>query len=103
MRLQHAERLSHYMPQLLLVTGVHDGDRLWISTGRNLSMIVDAAQYNYIAADSRALALNNGPANCCDVAIHRSFHNHVATKRNGSFLDGTGDPNGLSEAENRRV
>ena len=103
MRLEDAERLSHYVAQLLLVTSVHDGDGLWISAGRSFSVIIDATQDDHITADARALALNNRAANCRDIAIHGSFHNHIAAERNCSLFHGTSNPNRLSETEHRGI
>ena len=50
--MQQGERLAHHVSQLVFIAGIHDCNALSIASGRDLPMMINPADYNYIAADA---------------------------------------------------
>src|SRR6266513_3189931 len=101
--MQNAERIAHDPPQLIFISGIHDGGALGIAIGRGLSMMVNAAQHNHVTTYSRSFPLNHRSANRGYVAIDGAFNNHVAAKGYRALLHGPGNANRLAHTENSSV
>ena len=78
--MQHTERIAHYVAQLILVAGIHDGNALRIAIRRRFVVMINSAQHNHIATDARSGPLYYRTTNRRDVTFDDAFDDDVSAK-----------------------
>src|SRR5205085_739093 len=98
LRRQDRSRVAQEATQLVLVTRDHDRRARRTATWCVLAVMICAANNHYVAADVRAVALQNRAADRAHVLFDPTFDDHIAAKRDHAMLDLTADDDRAPEA-----
>src|SRR5687767_1166420 len=96
-RAYHAGWIANQVAQLLFITGIKNGAFAWVALRNAVVVSISATHHDHITANARSLKLDYRATDCCDVTVHSTRDDHVATQRDRAILNGAVNFNRTSQ------